>query len=102
MIQETSKQAYESIKEELGERQKQVLSVLEILGTANNRQISNHLKLPINSITPRIKELRDKKYVGVSKVDIDTLTNRKTIYWKLTKLWEEKNGSNNKSSNKNY
>ena len=41
MIAETSKQAFESILPELGERQVQVLKALQILQTANNPAFSH-------------------------------------------------------------
>ena len=86
MIQETSLQAYESVLMELGERQLQVIRALNKLGQANNRMIADYLKLPINSVTPRVKELRDKKLIGVWDTAEDSVTKRQTIYWKLTKL----------------
>lgn len=92
MIQETSIQAYDSIFLTLGERQMQVVRALYRLGQANNRMIAEYLKLLINSVTPRVKELRDKKIVGVWEIIKDSVTNRETIYWKLTKLSGGKHG----------
>lgn len=82
MIQATSSLAFESIVGELGERQLQVLNALKILNVANNRQISEFVKLPINSVTPRILECRNKKLITVAKVDKDNVTNRQTIFWR--------------------
>jgi len=84
MVQETSRLAFESIVGDLGNRHLQIIDALKQLKEANNRQISNFLRLPINSVTPRVFELRDKKCITVSKVDADTETNRKSIYWRLT------------------
>lgn len=86
MIQETSLQAYEEIKEELGQRQKLVLNAIRELESANNRIISQYLRLPINSVTPRVKELREMKLVGVDRVDVDPVTQKNTIYWKSTQM----------------
>jgi predicted ArsR family transcriptional regulator len=85
MIEETSLLAFELIKGELGQRQKQVYEALKKIQPATNLMISKHLKIPINSITPRVKELREKKLVGVAFVDIDLNTGRPAIYWRITK-----------------
>lgn len=85
MIQDTSLEAYDSIKPELGERQLSVYKALLQLREADNLTISKFLGLPINSITPRVKELRDKKLVGVAKVDISPITKRRVIFWKVVK-----------------
>lgn len=89
MIQETSRIAFESIQD-LGQRQIQVITALEQLKSANNREIAQFLRMPINSITPRVLELRDKKLITVSKVDKDLKTNRQTIYWQITKFGGQK------------
>ena len=86
MIQETSINAYKGIQSELGERQKQVVNALQTLKVANNREIAQFLKLPINSITPRTLELREKKLITVSRVDKDTITGRQSIFWELTRF----------------
>jgi DNA-binding MarR family transcriptional regulator len=87
---ETSRLAFESIQDTLGQRQIQVITALEQLKSANNREIAEFLRMPINSITPRVLELRDKKLITVSKVDKDLKTNRQTIYWQLTKFGGQK------------
>ena len=84
MVQQTSITAYESIKEELGNRQKMVYETIKKLGEADNLTISQYLKIPINSTTPRTKELRDKKLVGVSRVGIGS-TGRPVIFWKIVR-----------------
>ena len=84
-MQPTSLQAFESIQESLGERQLQVYRALKKLGEADNLTLSRTLHLPINSVTPRIKELRDKKLVGVSRTSKSLITNRNVIYWKVLK-----------------
>ena len=83
--QQTSIEAYNEIINELGNRQSEVYNTLKKLGSANNRIISNEMQKPTNTITPRIKELRDKKLVGVDKVAIDSKTGRKTIFWRIVR-----------------
>ena len=78
----TSILAYSQILEELGERQTEVMKVLRKLKSASNFQIAKELHLPINSITPRIHELRSWGIVRQHKKDICPETNRLVIYWK--------------------
>lgn len=63
MMLDTSLDAFQSIKPELGSRQKVVFDVICHLGTPTNTEISNYLGIPINSITPRVNELRKKGLV---------------------------------------
>jgi predicted transcriptional regulator len=90
MTEETSLLAYQEVLETLGERQSQVYNALKYLKEADNLTISKYLNLPINSITPRTKELRDKKLVGVAKVDLSPVTHRKVIFWKIVRKANEK------------
>ena len=83
MIQETSKIAYESVENELGERQRKVYVFLKGVIKASNMQISKCLNLPINQITPRVLELRQKGLVKMDKIDLCPQTGRRVIYWKV-------------------
>ena len=85
MVTETSLLAFEDIKKDLGRRQKLVYDCLKIIQPATNLMISQYLKLPINSITPRVKELRNLKLVGVAFQDRDLNTGRPSIYWRIVK-----------------
>jgi hypothetical protein len=84
-VQLTSLEAFETIKKELGPRQKIVYEAIKSMGEANNLMISKHLGLPINVITPRVLEIRGKKLVGVSKIDKCPYTRRNSIWWKVVK-----------------
>jgi len=88
MIQETSKLAFEEVLENLGDRQKAVYYALKELGEADNLTISKFLNLPINSITPRVLELRNKKLVGVAREGFSPVTKRKVIFWKCVRSAE--------------
>ena len=57
MHQQTSLDAFESIKPELGKRQVQVLNAIRYHHMATNKQLSDFLGIPINQITPRTNEL---------------------------------------------
>lgn len=83
MIQETSKISYENIMQELGDRQLQVYNALRELKYATNNMIASYLKLPINSITPRVYELRKKELVTKSHVSWCPIKKTKCIYWKI-------------------
>lgn len=81
-IQLTSLMAFAEVLENLGERQLQVLKALNEIEPANNLMISNYLNLPINSICPRVKELRGKRLVIKSHIEKCPITSRATIFWR--------------------
>lgn len=82
MAQETSIQAYEGL--DLGERQTQVYNALKEIQPATNTMLAKHLKLPINCITGRIHELRNKlKKVSYAYTDLCPITKRKAMFWKI-------------------
>jgi DNA-binding MarR family transcriptional regulator len=85
MRQETSRLAYRSIEDELGERQMQVLGVVSVLHVACNLDIADQLNLPINSVTPRVKELREKGLIVEHSRAICPQTNRLVMYWTTKK-----------------
>ena len=66
MIQNTSKIAFESILSEMGERQQTVFNYIKSNPDSCNLDISIGLNLPINQITPRVKELREMNFVSKS------------------------------------
>jgi hypothetical protein len=86
MVTETSLLAYEEVLKDLGSRQQEVYFAIKQLREADNLTIAKYLNLPINSITPRTLELREKKLVGVAKVDLSPITHRKVIFWKCVKV----------------
>ena len=79
--QQTSLFAYSEVKPELGVRQQQVLDVISKHKGIDNLMIAQILKLPINSITPRVKELRQKGKVKEWGKKKSTLTGRTVIGW---------------------
>lgn len=60
-VRDTSRQAFATIIPFLGEKQRQVLSVLEHSVPLTNSEIAKELGWGINRVTPRVKELRDMK-----------------------------------------
>ena len=83
MIQKTSLEAFEVIQLELGIRQQQVYDMLSQNPNVCNRELAMLLDWPINRVTPRIKELRDKGLVVCSIKKIDEGTRMKVMCWKV-------------------
>ena len=81
MIQLTSLEAFMSVLPELGDRQKQVLDVIRKIPYVCNYEISVILGLPINSVTPRVKELRDLGLVVCLGTKLDKVSNRNVMIW---------------------
>ena len=65
----------------VGKRQQQILDCLHEQAL-NNNEMAKRLNLPINSITPRVRELVKKGLVAEHKKAKDHLTNRLVIYWR--------------------
>ena len=81
MIQPTSLEAYHVLKPKLGSMQNLVYNFLQLHPNSSNHDISHALMKPINSITPRVKELRDKGLVIMNGYKIDEITNKRVIRW---------------------
>lgn len=82
MIQKTSLSSYIELFPELGERQCQVYAILQVYPDSSNRELAEILGLPINSVTPRVKELRNHGLVVCSGYKYDSVTNRNVMTWK--------------------
>jgi len=85
MVQETSLLAYAEVIENLGERQRLILLAIDKISPCNNTQIAEYLKIPINSVTPRVWELRKKKMVKLNKIDECPRTHRQSMFWERIK-----------------
>lgn len=89
MIQQTSLEAYFSeVKPHINHNQKLVLEAIVSIGPASNKQIAERMGWQINSITPRVLELRKKKLVELAYVGHD-LAGRKCNYWKATETKDD-------------
>jgi len=75
-------EAYDFIYDDLGRRQKEVYDVIEQYVNVCNQDISMILKLPINSVTPRVKELRDIGFVEHAGFKIND-NNKRVMTWKV-------------------
>jgi hypothetical protein len=64
-VASTSLSAYDTIKPKIGKKQKIVYDAIDELGTASNEQLADYLNWPINTVTPRVCELRMLGMVGL-------------------------------------
>jgi len=85
-VQKTSLEAYEEIKSTLGDRQTQVLKLLESIDRPlTNSEIAQQLGWSINRITPRVFELREKGLVEEDKKKPCPITGRNALTWRIVK-----------------
>lgn len=85
MITETSLQAWESIKDNLGFKQRQVYLKLKEIQPATDVMIADSLRWPINTVTPRRGELANRfKMVGVAYTGKND-KGRNAIYWRCVR-----------------
>ena len=82
MIQETSLEAYRALQPELGSMQNMIYNILKTYPGLSNLDISRIIKKPINSVTPRVNELRKMGLVILSHHKKDRITRRRVMCWK--------------------
>lgn len=58
-VRDTSVAAYQDVQAHLGEKQQVVLTVLQDTPNMTNTEIAQSLGWPINTVTPRVYELRN-------------------------------------------
>lgn len=66
---------------DLGDRQRIVFETLDAHPDRSNRELAELLNWPINTITPRIKELREMGAVAQYGIKYDSQTNRNVMTW---------------------
>ena len=81
MMQQTSLLAWLEVQPKLGDKQRIVLSALKEKPMCN-QDLAAKLSWPINTITPRIMELRQKKLVVEHNKARSRETGRLVIYWR--------------------
>lgn len=84
-ISPNSMLAYLDVLENLGERQEQVYKAIRDLKSVNNKMIAAHLNLEINTVVPRVFELREFGIVKEDKKDLCPYTKKLTSYWKVVR-----------------
>jgi len=75
--------SYKELLDKLPESRARVLKALEKLGKATNKEISNFLGLPVNSVTGRCKELREYNVVIESGSKWDANTKRNVTLFQI-------------------
>jgi len=81
MIQSTSLEAYYDIMPSLSKRQNMVYNIIKLYPGVSNLDISRILCVPINSITPRVYELRMYNLVKFSHKKRDRITGKSCRCW---------------------
>src|SRR5438128_919505 len=79
---DTSTAAFDSIRDQLSEKQRKVRLILQKFGPMDNEAIARALEWPINTVTPRIKELRELGVV-IEAGYTRTKSGRRAHLWKL-------------------
>ncbi len=83
-MQQTSLFAYRNeIIPVLGFKQKRVYEALKTKENFTNTELAEYLNWKINTITPRIKELRDMEIVEDEGKRECLITGRKVLCWKI-------------------
>lgn len=84
-VQQTSLDAFERIKPSLGERQRQVLRVflLNRRKSYTNHELARELKLEINTVVPRVYELREKGLLVLAGKRPCSITHHDCLAWML-------------------
>ncbi len=82
-IKITSLLSYADVLENLGDRQTEVYRTILKLRSCNSTMISQHLKLPINCVVPRVNELRKYSIVMEDKKARCPYTKKLTIFWRV-------------------
>lgn len=85
-VQATSLIALASILSELNNREKEVLKALKAIQPANNLMLGRYLNLPVNSITGRMKSLREKGIVIYYETKACPITKETTRFF-IIKDW---------------
>jgi len=79
-VAQTSKLAYEKLRDKLGNKQQIVYEKLQELGSATNEQIADALGWPLQSVTGRITELKKYGLVDVEGIGLSKAGNSSKIW----------------------
>ena len=81
--QQTSIWALQALRDLTG-RQAAVYNFIRHHGPISNLEIAERIGLPINSITPRVFELRAKGLVREAERGVSPITGRTVIMWEVS------------------
>jgi len=82
VVATTSKEAYASIQDRLGEKQQLVLGALEELNVGCNDEIARQLGWPINRVTGRVNEIRKMGRIELAFIKPGTY-GKNVKYWRV-------------------
>jgi predicted transcriptional regulator len=82
MIATTSQEAYDEIKDKLGDKQRKVFNAIQHLGEATNEEVSNYLDWPINCVCGRSNELSRFGVIGFESLKVGK-SGRKAKAWSI-------------------
>ena len=71
---------------ELSKKQNTVLAFLLKYGSMSNKELAAKIGWPINTITPRVKELRDLGLLELDCIKWDQKTNRAESVWRVKNI----------------
>ena len=83
MVQQSSIDSFRIVKETRKTVQQKIYDTILSRGIATNRQISILTKIPINSVTARVKELRLVGRVHQAETEYDSTTKRTVMTWRV-------------------
>jgi len=81
MMQETSIEAFYDLLPSLNEMHRLFYNLLKVYPGASNHDLSRISGKPINTVTPRVNELRKKGLVVFSHHKTDRITKRRVMCW---------------------
>lgn len=81
--QQTSLFAFNEVKPHLGQMQAKVYKEIVLHPGIDNLGIAQRLSMPINSVTPRVKELREMRRVREAGKQMNSETGRPTMRWEV-------------------
>ena len=82
-VTETSKEAYDSIYDTLGQRQQEVYDGFLGNGSCTNLELSHLMQIPINCVTPRTNELVKRGLIVEECKRVCNISGRRAISWKI-------------------
>jgi len=82
-IRKTSIEAYHSLLPSLSSRQSLVYNVIKMYPGSSNLDLCRIMDIPINSVTPRVKELRELGLVVCIGTKQDRVTKRSCMVWSV-------------------
>ena len=82
-VQSTSLEAYLDIMPHLSKQQNLVYNIIKHYKGSSNLDISRVMRRPINSITPRVYELRELNLIEFSHKKRDRITGKSCRCWKI-------------------